>query len=142
MRLAEQQAKREEELNGARRQVTDLEAEVADLVREMELRQEQEAALKEVRPVTSTMSPPPLVSQVLRRQMMQSWLESDSHAATSEKLSLVWLANCRVANDIKPGSAPGPAGGGAGEGACQPGRQAEDGYRVPQEHHPEAVRDG
>ena len=48
LRLAEQQAKREEELNGARQQVADLEAEVADLVREMELRQEQEAALKEV----------------------------------------------------------------------------------------------
>ena len=59
LRLAEQQAKREEELNGARQQVADLEAEVADLVREMELRQEQEAALKEVRLLTSTITPLP-----------------------------------------------------------------------------------
>ena len=44
-----QQAAREEELKVARKHASDLEAEVADLSREVELRQEQEDALKEVR---------------------------------------------------------------------------------------------
>lgn len=48
LRLAEQQAKREEELSAARQRATQLEAELADLAREVELRQEQESALKEV----------------------------------------------------------------------------------------------
>lgn len=49
LRLAEQQARREEELNVACQRAAALEAEVSDLVREVELRQEQEAALKEAR---------------------------------------------------------------------------------------------
>ena len=48
LRLAERQAQRDEELAEARRRASELEAEVSDLTREMELRQEQEAALKEV----------------------------------------------------------------------------------------------
>ncbi len=47
-RLASQQARREEEVNQARQRAAELEAEVADLSREVELRQEQEVALKEV----------------------------------------------------------------------------------------------
>lgn len=49
LRLAEQQARRNEELNTARQRAEQLESELADLAREVELRQEQEAALKEVR---------------------------------------------------------------------------------------------
>jgi len=47
-RLASQQARREEEVNQAWQRAAELEAEVADLSREVELRQEQEVALKEV----------------------------------------------------------------------------------------------
>ncbi len=53
MKLAGQQAKRDEELNVARQRAAELEAEVADLVREVELRQEQEVTLKEVILVSS-----------------------------------------------------------------------------------------
>lgn len=49
VRLATQQARRDEELNQARQTAAELEAEVADLSREVELRQEQELTLKEVR---------------------------------------------------------------------------------------------
>ena len=49
LRLAERQAGREEELLGVRQKVAELEAELSDLQREVELRQEQEQALKEVR---------------------------------------------------------------------------------------------
>ena len=48
LRLAGQQAKRDEELNASRQHAAELEAEVADLLREVELRQEQELTLKEV----------------------------------------------------------------------------------------------
>lgn len=48
LRLAERQAGREEELRAARRRCRELEAEVADLQREVALHQEQAAALKEV----------------------------------------------------------------------------------------------
>jgi hypothetical protein len=48
LRLAERQAGREEELVAARAKVAELEAELGDLQREVELRQEQETALKEV----------------------------------------------------------------------------------------------
>ena len=48
LRLAERQAGREEELLGVRQKVAELEAELSDLQREVELRQEQEQALKEV----------------------------------------------------------------------------------------------
>ena len=50
LRLAERQAGREEELVAARAKVAELEAELGDLQREVELRQEQETALKEVWP--------------------------------------------------------------------------------------------
>ena len=52
LRLAGQQAKRDEELNTARQRAAELEAEVADLLREVELRQEQELTLKEVTPLS------------------------------------------------------------------------------------------
>ena len=48
LRLAERQAGREEELAAARAKVGELEAELGDAQREIELRQEQETALKEV----------------------------------------------------------------------------------------------
>lgn len=48
LRLAERQAGREEELQAAREKAAELEAELGDLQREVELRQEQEQALKEV----------------------------------------------------------------------------------------------
>ena len=48
LRLAERQAGREEELLAAKQKVAELEAELGDLQREVELRQEQEQALKEV----------------------------------------------------------------------------------------------
>ena len=48
LRLAERQAGREEELLAAKQKVGELEAELGDLQREVELRQEQEQALKEV----------------------------------------------------------------------------------------------
>ena len=48
LRLAERQAGREEELQAARAKAAELEAELADLQREVQLREEQEAALKEV----------------------------------------------------------------------------------------------
>ena len=48
LRLAERQAGREEELQAAKQKVAELEAELGDLQREVELRQEQEQALKEV----------------------------------------------------------------------------------------------
>lgn len=50
MRLAAQQAGREEELAAARRQASELESEVADLQSTLELHQKQAEALKEVRP--------------------------------------------------------------------------------------------
>ena len=50
LRLAERQAGREGELAAERRRAAALEAELGDLQREVELRQEQEAALKEARP--------------------------------------------------------------------------------------------
>lgn len=49
LRLAERQAGREGELAAERRRAAALEAELGDLQREVELRQEQEAALKEAR---------------------------------------------------------------------------------------------
>lgn len=53
LRLAERQAGREEELLAAKQKAAELEAELGDLQREVELRQEQEQALKEVgRPLT------------------------------------------------------------------------------------------
>ena len=48
LRLAERQAGREEELAAARQRTQELEAELGDAQREIELRQEQETALKEV----------------------------------------------------------------------------------------------
>ena len=48
VRLAEQQERRNEELTTAQQHAADLEAEIADLAREVELRQDQELALKEV----------------------------------------------------------------------------------------------
>lgn len=51
LRLAERQAGREEELLAAKQKVGELEAELGDLQREVELRQEQEQALKEVSPL-------------------------------------------------------------------------------------------
>lgn len=48
LRLAERQAGREGELAAARRKVVELEMELGDLQKEVELRQEQEAHLKEV----------------------------------------------------------------------------------------------
>ena len=48
LRLAEQQARRDEELNAVRQRAEALESELSELSREVELRQEQEAALKEV----------------------------------------------------------------------------------------------
>ena len=48
LRLAERQAGREEELAAARQRAAELEAELGDAQREIELRQEQETALKEV----------------------------------------------------------------------------------------------
>jgi len=53
VRLASQQARRDEEVNQARQRAGELEAEVADLSREVELRQEQELTLKEVRETQS-----------------------------------------------------------------------------------------
>ena len=50
LRLAERQAGREEELLASKQKVAELEAELGDLQREVELRQEQESALKEARP--------------------------------------------------------------------------------------------
>ncbi len=51
LRLAERQAGREEELLASKQKVAELEAELSDLQREVELRQEQESALKEARPL-------------------------------------------------------------------------------------------
>lgn len=48
MRLATQQASRDEELTNVRRQLAELEEEVADLQSTLELHQEQAGALKEV----------------------------------------------------------------------------------------------
>jgi hypothetical protein len=63
VRLATQQARRDEELNQARQRAAELEAEVADLSLEVELRQEQELTLKEVR---GTLNPKPIkTSQTL-----------------------------------------------------------------------------
>jgi hypothetical protein len=55
LRLAERQAGREEELQAARQKVAELEHELGDLQREVQLREEQEAALKEV---CSRVAPP------------------------------------------------------------------------------------
>lgn len=52
LRLAERQAGREGELAAAQRKVAELELEVGDLQKEVELRQVQEDHLKEVRPGT------------------------------------------------------------------------------------------
>ena len=48
LRFSEQQAQREEELKSAKKITMELESEIADLAREVELRQEQEQVLKEV----------------------------------------------------------------------------------------------
>lgn len=65
LRLASQQARRDEELNAARQRASELEAEVADLSREVELRQEQEQTLKEVRHSRLSASPLHLQHHVL-----------------------------------------------------------------------------
>ncbi len=51
LKLAGKQAAREEELNRMRERTLLLEAEVADLQQEVDLRQQQEVALKEVSPM-------------------------------------------------------------------------------------------
>ena len=73
LRLAERQAGREEELLASKQKMAELEAELGDLQREVELRQEQESALKEARPL------PPLrffdAPHAIPAMSASSWLE-------------------------------------------------------------------